>query len=77
MQDHNGWLLAKKKGVCVVCFIAHQKAGDKGAGKGSQKDFRQFKGLARGPGWNYNAVLNAWSVDSRRWTASEPWWWAL
>lgn len=40
----------KKKKGCVVCFMAHLKAGDKGAGKGSQKDLGQFKGLARGPG---------------------------
>lgn len=40
----------KKIKGCVVCFMAHLKAGDKGAGKGSQKDLRQFKGLARGPG---------------------------
>lgn len=39
----------KKRGG-VVCFMAHLKAGDKGAGKGSQKDLGQFKGLARGPG---------------------------
>lgn len=30
--------------------MAHLKAGDMGAGEGSQKDCRQFKGLARGPG---------------------------